>query len=667
MDYTQANLQRIGLRPTTTPWPWRQLLLIMLLFTAVVVAVNWSVIRTANIEVGDFAANGLLVQDAKSFSLWTGNYSRVGFNHPGPAIMYVLAFGELVFHDWLHLVPSPFSGQIVGIALYTAFWMTSIMAMLRLSLGSTTAAAVTLAVFAVGIAYVDHRILVGMWFPNLYVLPFAAMLVAGARLVDGHTESLPMLAIACGFLINGHVSFVAILGIIFLTVLVGNFLLSRQFRQLPVLLSVQFATQNRRPLLRFTVILAIFLIPLLVETILRYPGPIADYIAYNGHNAPNTALQAFRYVGLFWGGTSFSVLLGAALGVMVLVQAARVDQPTGNGMRALAVTFVGATLALMFYAKFGIDMLKMKYIALFYYAVPTLLVALALGSAYMAWRTKRPGTGAVAIVTVLSVMTIVKIHEPVDYGPQYNQPDIAAVYASLKQVPHNGRLVIDQEWGNNAGAMWANMMGVQLYAKRRHENFFCIDQNWQISNTRAAQCTLEELARGPRLKLRWSAPGETVVAKGMDMVFTRNDRPDFSTTGEVSLEAKPELFKSVVLGSGWSAPERNLIWSDGPTAKLTLYAPPRFEGQLVLTLGAFLPSVRPTQPVTIEANGVASTTTFSQPEAIQQVRVPVRADAAGVIAVVLHIAKPVSQHEARMSADTRGLGVSLHALKLEGK
>ena len=40
-------------------------------------------IKLATYESGDFAANSLLIQEAKSFSLWVGNYSRVGFNHPG--------------------------------------------------------------------------------------------------------------------------------------------------------------------------------------------------------------------------------------------------------------------------------------------------------------------------------------------------------------------------------------------------------------------------------------------------------------------------------------------------------------------------------------------------------------------------------------------------------
>jgi len=37
----------------------------------------------------DAGANSILIQQAMHFTLLIGNYSREGFNHPGPAYMYV--------------------------------------------------------------------------------------------------------------------------------------------------------------------------------------------------------------------------------------------------------------------------------------------------------------------------------------------------------------------------------------------------------------------------------------------------------------------------------------------------------------------------------------------------------------------------------------------------
>src|SRR5947209_19512236 len=51
-----------------------------------------------------------------------GNYSRWEFHHPGPAMFYLLAAGERVFHDWTHLVPGTMNAQLVTLVLInTAF------------------------------------------------------------------------------------------------------------------------------------------------------------------------------------------------------------------------------------------------------------------------------------------------------------------------------------------------------------------------------------------------------------------------------------------------------------------------------------------------------------------------------------------------------------------
>ena len=58
-------------------------------------------------EDGDYAANSILVNQAVHFHLLVGNYSREGFNHPGPAFLYIQSFGQDVFYTALHLVPAP--------------------------------------------------------------------------------------------------------------------------------------------------------------------------------------------------------------------------------------------------------------------------------------------------------------------------------------------------------------------------------------------------------------------------------------------------------------------------------------------------------------------------------------------------------------------------------
>src|SRR5438477_7264141 len=69
---------------------------------------------------GDFAANGILIDKALRWRLLVGHYSRVGFHHPGPALLYIQGWSQWFFHDLLGLVPTPFNAQILGILILNA-------------------------------------------------------------------------------------------------------------------------------------------------------------------------------------------------------------------------------------------------------------------------------------------------------------------------------------------------------------------------------------------------------------------------------------------------------------------------------------------------------------------------------------------------------------------
>src|SRR5262245_55828708 len=58
-------------------------------FALLLVGRNWALFTTPNVEEGDAAANSILVDNAKHFGQLVGNYSRLGFHHPGPGFLYV--------------------------------------------------------------------------------------------------------------------------------------------------------------------------------------------------------------------------------------------------------------------------------------------------------------------------------------------------------------------------------------------------------------------------------------------------------------------------------------------------------------------------------------------------------------------------------------------------
>lgn len=121
---------------------------------------------------------------AKHFQLLTGNYSKELFFHPGPAFLYIMAFGEAVFHEALHLVPTPWNGQLIAILLLTSAVIGATLAVIARHANSVR---VVLICVAVALAFISvHPLTVNSaWFPCIYFAPALFMLVSTASVPSG--------------------------------------------------------------------------------------------------------------------------------------------------------------------------------------------------------------------------------------------------------------------------------------------------------------------------------------------------------------------------------------------------------------------------------------------------------------------------------------------------
>ena len=121
-------LLALGMKRPTVGAPrcirWHERLTPAVVFWATTaIALALTLIRNAYLftthihEDGDFALNSILVNHTHTSVQLVGNYSRVGFDHPGPAYIYVLSAGQTIFHDLLHIVPTQYDGQLVGVSI----------------------------------------------------------------------------------------------------------------------------------------------------------------------------------------------------------------------------------------------------------------------------------------------------------------------------------------------------------------------------------------------------------------------------------------------------------------------------------------------------------------------------------------------------------------------
>lgn len=650
-------------------WPY---LLLFIVLAFAIGASNWPAITAANIELGDFAANSLLIQDAKHFALMHGNYSRVGFNHPGPAILYVLAFGELVFHDLLQVVPSPFSGQLLAVALYNAAWLVAVFAIVRRASGTAAGAALFTGALVLALALADYNIFAGIWFPHLYVLPFAVMVLAASRLVFGKLDSVTALGVSTGFLINGHVSFVAICGIVLVCVLAANALAARTGAA-PLVPGMSFLRAQRKAVLRLAGIVLLFLVPFAIACVLDTPSPLRQYLSFSSGNKGNGLGQAARYVAGYWEGVP-GLVCGVAL-VLAFVLAARRSHPLRQAGLGLLAAMAGATLALFYYAKVGIDLLEYKYIGLFYYAVPAFAAALALLCACLLLRPSRlRDAAALALAAAALLLAFQKIDRSPEYVSQFNQPAVVGLYDALARLASPQRIVLDLDNTVDWGTVWSHVLGVEAYAKRRDSALFCVNQNWHISFTRVAACTPAELTSAPRLYVRplAGAPDPALgapVVEGLGLGFYRLAKPDLAGYSPVSVSERAAWYSAFILQTGWSTIEAGgFVWSMGDRSNLGLHIGQAAGTRVLLDLEAFLPRPDYRQELTIEVNGKAvATAAFTQQDNRKQVAFVVPAGSSDDVAVSLRPAHPISPKQAGVSPDGRVLGVRLFGLTVERK
>ena len=170
---------------------------------------NAFLFSTPEYEDADMGANSILIEQARRFTLLVGNYSREGFNHPGPAFLYVQAWGESIFWALLRVVPTPWNGQLIGLYLLNAGFAACVAAVVY---GWTRSARGVLAAgAAVGLfGFLHPAVFNSDWMPYVYVPAFLTFVVSLASVSAGRSADGWIAALSGWFLIHGHAAFLFI-------------------------------------------------------------------------------------------------------------------------------------------------------------------------------------------------------------------------------------------------------------------------------------------------------------------------------------------------------------------------------------------------------------------------------------------------------------------------
>jgi hypothetical protein len=512
---------------------------------AVLVARNTFLFSDRYYEDGDQAANSILIEQARHFKLLVGDYSRLGFNHPGPVYLYVQAWGEEFWYDLLHAVPTPWNGQLLAVYALNAAFVALAVAIAYGWTRSVAAAAACLAAFA-AFAAVHPMILSSDWMSYLYVLSYALFVLAAASVAAGGARDVWIFALSGWFLIHGHAAYLFFVPALTVVVL-ATLCWPRRNRILAALRTAPraslraFLARYRGAWIPAAAISALFLLPIVINLALHWPGSFVKYVSYGSSaQAGGHSIGAvIRYVLWFWWPGSnppaarFLVIVAL---LSYLIAAALAWWCTSGPVRRFLLTLLGmnavSSVVFLAYAAVGVDNLTRNghYIGYFYWSAPllTLVVAAVALAEALTKATAGPegeratagpegervraGTIAVVVAVVVAFAAIAAFaaapltRSSTSYSdpaaPWMSPPDtdaaIPGAVATLAARSPGKTLVLKLDHG-----AWEDLTGFLVQAERTGVRA-CVDNaRWEFMVTSQFICTPQETAAGAHYYLHF--------------------------------------------------------------------------------------------------------------------------------------------------------------------
>ena len=459
-----------------------------------------------SIVAGDSGANAILIKKAKSLELFHGNYSRVGFFHPGPFFFQVQALAELLFANRLNWIEDIYLAQSSGIVILNIFLLSVIIYIISISTNSLRRGIWISLVSIVLISLKHPQVLSGMWMPQIYIMPyfsfitaFVAILVARIKTNKQYLANVGILtAIVSGFiLIHGHASFVGLVPIqTFISIFIIEGLALEditRFKKSPIDLIKTSAKEglsfyrksfsNKPFSIACIAIASIFIAPFLLETLYRYPGQFPSYFSFAEDSDSNSFTNSLLFLTNGWIGGPISALITVP-GAIIISQKLRNTLSISLNSKILVVILVPAFLTTLFYAIKGIDNLKEEYIIYYFTAVSGLYLSWIISLSIVSLNSTKNNTKYLVLVFASILFAVIGVNT-VKLNPYIHRE---AAVSKLYSYIQNGDVLSSINERSNSG--WIHFNGIIAQNEIELDSkVFCIaDDSWFISFTEKYKC-----------------------------------------------------------------------------------------------------------------------------------------------------------------------------------
>jgi hypothetical protein len=471
------------------------------LMTGVLFARNAPVLGTPLYERGDGAANSILIEQARRFTLLVGIYSRTHLNHPGPAFLYPRALSEQLFWAATRWVPTAVDGQLIAVYALNGMFAAFAVATCYGWTGRVRGVVACLAVVFT-FAYLHSPAFSSDWLSYCYVPVYFAFLVAVASVAAGRLQDTWIMVVTGWFLIEGHVAFLLFVPVLGLIAVAG--LAWPRRRRLGAALR-SFTAGHRGIWGPAVAISGVFALPMIVNLIAHWPGDWARYVALSGDHAGGsspTPLQVADYALWYWRplrhtlvpvNYSWLIPLVAYL-VAGLATAKLARGPLRRFLTSLLVVNTVSSALLLVFADRGIDNLGPNpsyYVCYFYWSAPAIMLLVAALATADALPSAVSIPAAMTVAVAACVAFGLAPATSTLFHSTGSDPALSPAVRVLAARSAGKPIVISL----NHDA-WGEVAGFLVQAERSNVRACVADPYWTFMMTRQFICTPRDLAQG---------------------------------------------------------------------------------------------------------------------------------------------------------------------------
>jgi len=507
---------------------------------------------------GDDATDMLLANKIQSDGyLLTGQYSRFGFNHPGPFFFYVTYISEKIFSSF---IPNAHGTWVLGLILLNSFFLaiSSVLMFGQYDIDNYPIIFKNL-LFVSMACFVFKDIAISTWPPNKIVIPFLAFVSTLPLISERKFSYLPLSVLFVSIIFHGRVdSPIFTLPILIFALIIGFF----RYRK-------KITTEEYRQLIYSSIIVILFLSPLLIDFFINSPSNL-EYILKSSAQLKSASSSMDEVVVFFmsYWNENFNILIYISTVFVYIFFFPKYQPYFLNQYRNIFIFSLIITIIGLLYFKRTPPPLY-EYMAQFYLTVPFLVLFLPILNLFtMKDKSERKNIPRY-FFTILSILFCIILV----FNITKNNAT-AAQYLHIKELSEDIKKLVENEESIRIGFdqinidTFADSAGVIYNLNKKGYNVCSTVKELKIQFTEKHICSEGEF---PNIKLvkKENCVNQCDKISGKWGLF-------FVDLSEImiKLHEKNPFDSDKVIFNSWSHPETDFRWSLNKKASILLRAHP---------------------------------------------------------------------------------------------